>query len=194
MQTSPWSSIGLLIFCSLFTTHCGYYWGHGNRSLPQGYKTIFIEVFENRSNEAGAEMLFTRALTEEFRRSGFIQVTTRERADVVLKGVLLSINYHGQTLTKEFKDQEGNTIPSARLFADYNINVMASLQLVKTLDKKRIWQDTLRGLKSYRPSQIKSFGVRSSNPLYNQSSKELTLNLVAKDMMNDAFSRMTENF
>ena len=71
---------------------------------------------------------------------------------------------------------------------------MTSLKLVTAADNKRVWQTTLRGQQDYRGPLLKNFGVRSSNPLYNQSAREQTLSLIAKDMMNDAFDRMTENF
>lgn len=184
---------------------CAYNFGHGHRSLPGGHKTVFVKMFTNQSKEVGAEAAFTQALSRELQRSGFVSVTSIDRAEVVLEGAILRISSSGggQNPPSEpifFEENNGNnptgtlTPIEATYFQVYNLNAVISLKAVRSRDEQVIWQTTLNGARSYRGALLTKQGVRSSNVLYNQSRRKQTIKLIAKEVMQEAFDRLTENF
>lgn len=195
---------GLAFLC---LCQCGYNWGQGNRHLPGGHKTVYVEMFDNNSSEVGAEASFTQALTQSLERSGFAIVSTKDSAELHIKGTILDVlSLDSLPANRNFyknnyvTDAQGNVtstsadVYTAHYFTVYNMRVSANLQAVRTRDKQMIWQTSLSGEKSYRGSVLKKDGIRSSNVLYNQSQRKQTMELIAKDMMQEAFDRLTENF
>ena len=55
-----------------------------------GFKTIYVENFKSEVNEPALESLVTTTVIQQFQREGTIQVTSPERADVVLRGCITS--------------------------------------------------------------------------------------------------------
>ena len=184
-----------IIALGLFLTlsACGYNIGHYNRTLPKGYKTIFIEMFENRSPEVTSEAHFTNALIKEFHRSGFVLVRDKSAAEVIVKGTVMSVTSLGRNSTVNFRNLAGNAY-DATLFTQYGVDAVVHLKLLQAIDEKVLWQTTLRSQKNYYAPILTQSGVRSSNPLYNNSARMRTIASVAQQMMNEAFDRMTENF
>lgn len=176
----------------LLSSSCAYNWGHGSRALPNGYKSVFVEIFDNRTQEVGVEIDFTNALIKEIERSGFAVVTDKSSAELILSGTILSVTYTGSassTGSDAFPDN-----PTASLFKNYVFRAMTSLKARRSSDDKVIWSTNVDGSTSYQSSNLTQAGLRASNPLYNQSSRKQTAKLVAKDMMTEAFDRLTETF
>ncbi len=188
----------LAILFPLLSLSCAYQIGHQNRSLPGGHKTVFVEMFENQSSEVGAEAAFTQALKEELQRSGFTQVASKNAAEVLLKGAIISIESINSGSEPGFRNVNPATNQEetyvASYFTVYSVKASTNLKLVRARDEKVIWQTNVVGEKAYRGSLLKKQGLRSSNVLYNQSRRQQTVKLVAKDMMQEAFDRLTENF
>ena len=65
---------------------CGYNLGGAATAVPEGARTINIHLFRNHTREAGLEVRLRRALEEEFRRRGPLQVVTDDAGDLELKG------------------------------------------------------------------------------------------------------------
>lgn len=71
---------------------CGYQFVGEGSLLPKDAQTIFVETFVNRSRDVGMEKELTTALRGEFYRRGQLRVVERfEQADVILSGVIRSI-------------------------------------------------------------------------------------------------------
>lgn len=49
---------------------CGYRFSVGEAALPRGIGAVYVPVFENRSSEPEAGVIFAEALAETFARSG----------------------------------------------------------------------------------------------------------------------------
>ncbi len=192
-----------LMLILLFLAQCGYNWGHSNRSLPGGHKTVFVEMFNNQTQTAGIEAFFTDALKMELERSGFVIVTTKEKAELILEGDIIIVDNKGISTINSFqaKDfsnadpiQRTSTKFQASMFNGYSVQVVTNLKAIRTRDDQSIWQTSLKGQQNYLGARLLKQGVRSSNVLYNHSRKKQTIKLIAKDMMNEAFDRLTENF
>ena len=155
-------------------------------------------MFENQSQEVGAETYFTQALINELQRSGFIIVTDKSSAEVVINGTILGVLNTGagsfSTFYKTDHIAKKSAPYSASMFTEYLLTVSANIRANRTRDDKMIWQTFLRNQKNYRGPRLKKDGLRSSNPLYNQSTKKQTIKLIANEMMSEAFDRLTENF
>lgn len=193
----------LLPLFFLGLSHCAYKWGNTDRSLPGGHKTVFVEIFENQTQEPGIEHNFTQALVRELERSGFAVVTTKGQAELVLIGSIISLSHDGGGSDRTFESKDySNPDPAQRTskkyaatyFVNYNLTVVTNLQAVRSRDKQMIWQTALHGADSYRGALLFRQGIRNSNVLYNQSRKKQTIKLIAEDMMSEAFDRLTENF
>lgn len=180
--------LGLL----LINSACVYNWGHGDRALPDGYKSVFVEIFDNKTQEVGVEIDFTNAMIKEIERSGFAVVTDKHSAELILSGSILSVTFTGSasaTGSGAFPDN-----PTASLFTNYVFNAMTTIKVRRSSDNKVIWTTNVTGTSNYQSSNLTQAGLRSSNPLYNQSSRKQTAKIVAKNMMTEAFDRLTETF
>lgn len=186
-------------------THCGYNWGHSTRELPGGHKTIYVEIFENQTQEPGVEHNFTQALIKELERSGFAIVTTKDQAELVVQGSIISLSHSGGGSDRNFESKDFSRAPNgaitstsnkyrASFYTSYNLKVVTNLQVYRSRDKQLIWQTALTGGRAYNGALLLKQGVRSSNVLYNQSRKKQTIALIAEDMMGEAFDQLTENF
>lgn len=76
-----------IIFLGIIFSACGYRLaGEGN--LPSNVKSIFIKIFENRTGETGVESVFTNDLIYEFTRDRKVVLTSSDKADAILTGVI----------------------------------------------------------------------------------------------------------
>ena len=187
---------GVLFFFAL--AGCGYNWGPGSRSLPGGHQRVFVEMFKNSTHELGAEFSFTQALNRELERSGFITLSPKQQAEVIITGHIIDVTNLDSGSQPTFFQIDYNTRQAtpyrAPLFTVYKIRMTVNLKATGAHDKKVLWQSLVHGEKSYRGSQLSQQGIRSSNVLYNESRRKQTVKWIANDMMREAFDRLTENF
>lgn len=180
------------VLATVFVLSCGYSFGPKDRRIPGGYKKIAVPIFKNKSQEVGAELSFTNSLLQEFQRSKVADVVPESLAEVIVRGEITSIKYTGQGTLKA---ADTNTLPlDTVLSTDYVINLEVSVVLERAFDKKILWQSAFRGEKSYTAPQITRAGLNSANPLYNLSSRRQNIELMAQDLMTEAYGRITENF
>jgi len=80
--------VGLLALALL--GGCGYHLAGRGDAVPKGARTVGIEVFRNRTQEYGLEVRLQRAIEDEFRRRGTLDVVPEAEADLVLRGEIAS--------------------------------------------------------------------------------------------------------
>jgi hypothetical protein len=78
------AAIGLLVV----VLGCGYRLAGTGTNIPAAARTVSIELFKNSSREKGLEVELQRALEQEFRRRGTLEVVTNGEADLVLTGAI----------------------------------------------------------------------------------------------------------
>lgn len=84
-----WGIVASLVFAA---AGCGYRFVGESSLLPKDAKTIYVEPFINRGRDVGLEKELTTALRAEFYRRGPLKVVDRpEQADVILNGVIRSL-------------------------------------------------------------------------------------------------------
>ncbi len=185
-----WCFLSLFIF--LLPTGCAYRFGTQARALPGGHDKIHIKLFENRTQEVGIESDWTNAFTQEVARSGIATVTTEPNAEIVLVGVIHTVDFLAKTPISVLPS-EPTAGRGRSMFTEYQTRVTIVL---RALDQKKveIWQGQFMGEKNYKAPQLTTYGLRTANPLYNQNARRQTIQAIAKDVAFEAIGRMTENF
>lgn len=184
-----WGLLGVLLF--LMTTACAYRLGPHQRQLPGGHEKIHVKMFENRTQEVGIESDWTNTFTQEFARSGVAIITTENQAELLISGVIHTVDFLAKT---PISVQPGGVEGRARsMYTEYQTRVTIILKAIDQ-NKKEVWQGQFVGEKNYRAPQLTTYGLRTANPLYNQNARRQTIQAIAKEVAFEAVSRMTENF
>jgi len=87
--------------CFLFG--CASQWGYSDESLfPSQIKTVYVEMFENKSFWRGIEYELTDALAKRIElQTPYKIVSSRDRADSVIKGQIISVNQSILSIERE---------------------------------------------------------------------------------------------
>jgi len=178
------------LICGLLNTGCAYHFSSQDRRIPGGYDRIAVPMFKNRTFETGIEPFFTTAMLEELQRDNFSKVTNKDQAQVVLEGDITDVHYdRGAALSDtELKDR------NAYLVTDYRINVTVAIRLIRSSDQKLLWSGNFTQERQYPAPQITTSGLDSSNANYNHSARMQNMRILARDIMSEAYSNLTENF
>lgn len=173
---------------------CAYRLGSPDRSLPGGYRQVYVPVFKNKSMEPGIEVSFTNAMIQEFERAKIGRVTEANQAEVLVEGVIKSVSY-ARSGTDLNADDPNSTLPLGTvLTSSYQILITAEITLRRSSDKTVLWAGTFNGERTYTAPQVTAAGVNTVNPLYNLSARRQNIDLMANEMMSEAHDRITENF
>ena len=184
-----WGLFGVSVF--LMTSACAYRLGPHQRQLPEGHKTIYVKMFENRTQEVGIESDWTNTFIQEFSRSGVATVSAEAQAGLLISGVIHSVDFLAKTpISVQPSSAEGQ---ARSMFTEYQTRVTIVLKATDQ-NKKDVWQGQFVGEKNYRAPQLTTYGLRTANPLYNQNARRQTIQAIAKEVAFEAVSRMTENF
>ena len=84
-------NIRIILFLLIFFSACGYRFSGGG-NFPAGIKSVFVSTLENRTSETGAENTFTNDLIYEVTRGKKVVLTTKDRADARLSGIIQSMS------------------------------------------------------------------------------------------------------
>ena len=163
----------VLLLCGVFGTGCGYRF-QGKAQLPGGAQLLYVDIFENRTNQAGLETTVTNAVVFEFtKRSKQSMVSDRESADLIMKGVIRSVEL--STAVARYRDQGG-----AR-----SVSLTLDVQLVAP-DGRVAWSAV--GLTD------SDIYVVSGDKFLSQDKQRATLAIVATRIAEKIYNRFTDNF
>mgnify|MGYP000282608440 CR=1 FL=1 len=152
---------------------CGYHF-QGKAQLPGGAQLLYVDIFENRTNQLGLETTVTNAVVFEFMKRGKqSMVSDRESADLVMKGVIRSVEL--STDVARYRDQGG-----AR-----SVSLTLDVQLVAP-DGRVAWSAVgLTDSDTY---------VVSEDKFLSQDKQRATLAVVATRIAEKIYNRFTDNF
>ncbi|WP_210534592.1 LPS assembly lipoprotein LptE [Thermosulfurimonas marina] len=91
----------------LVVSSCGYHLRGRPPGFSSEWKSLYVEIFRNRTSETRAGVLLTEALRERFARSGFLKLASSPKeADLVLSGEVVrlwigGVSYNRYTETLE---------------------------------------------------------------------------------------------
>lgn len=179
--------ISILFFCA-----CSYNFGAVKRNIPGAYDRVAVPVFKNSTSEVGVEAYFTRSMIEEIERGHLAQVVDREDSQIVIEGEVTSVEYlPGVAVGQE-------TVASlprdTALIKEYRVIVRTAVNARRKSDQKIVWSGTFLGEQRYPAPLVGQESFNTVNALYNHSSRHQNIETMAKSMMAEAYSRMTENF
>lgn len=183
----------------IFLSGCGYQLGFGERTLPEGVKSVHIPIFINDTYETSAEVFFANSLREEIMRSKVARITTKDSADAILQGRIVRID--SIQTTQDAKDRDDPVVKDSGirhlprgtvLTTEYLVRVTVELQMLK--NNKVVWKQWLRDERLYDAPQIGLAVVNTANTNYNQTARQSLLKNMAKVMMHELYGRLTESF
>ena len=92
-----WGFMLLLVFAGA----CGYRMARFDNPELEGFTTIAIPYFQNKSYEPGLDAIFTYAFNDTFIENGRLQVVAVDEADLVLRGVIKKVDYDSLAMTPD---------------------------------------------------------------------------------------------
>jgi hypothetical protein len=81
----------VISFCVTFLFSCGYKFT-GSGELPEGIKSIYIQILENRSSETRIENVFSNDLIKEITQRDKTLLKRKDSADACLTGTITSVS------------------------------------------------------------------------------------------------------
>ena len=83
----------LMVLTALLLAGCGYQMsGGGEEPVAPGLRTVFVDIFTNRTGEAYAENIFRNAFISRFVQEGrFKLARSRGEADAIFRGTILNL-------------------------------------------------------------------------------------------------------
>lgn len=152
---------------------CGYRFQSAG-AIPAGLEPIYIEVFENRTSQAGLETTVTNAVVAEFsRRSPFALSAGGAGAGAVMKGVIRSVEL--KTIASRGRDVAGQR----------RVTLSLEVRLVRA-DGKAAW-----AVKNLVDNE--AFGV-SNDKFANEDLQRAALATVAARLAERIYNRLTDDF
>lgn len=152
---------------------CGYHFQTAG-VIPAGLEPIFIEVFENRTNQAGLETTVTNAVVFEFvKRNEAALARNAADASVVMKGVIRSVEL--QTISTRGRDVAG----------ERQVTLRIDVQLVAADGKVKWAAKNLSGQEAFSVSNDK---------FLNDERQRAALGLVSIRIAERVYDRLIDNF
>jgi len=117
-----------MILAAVLLTGCGYHMAGGEETVAPGLRTVFVDVFANRTGEAYVENIFRSAFISRFVQEGrFRLARSRGEADVICRGAVRSL----QASPLSYK--------ATNLSAEDRITVTLEISLEERESGRTIW-------------------------------------------------------
>ncbi len=154
---------------------------------------VFVPVFTNRTEETGAELVFTNALVRELTSRGNVILSSREKGGLELKGTINDITFSPTVLTPTgFTGLQ----PYRRLPTELGLNVSIFFQLVRPENGQILWQGTFTGFQRVEApiARTQDFEAPSSVGLQTLSLIQSRYMDVARIIMRDVYDDLIGQF
>lgn len=163
----------LIIAAAAVVIACGYRF-QGPAQLPGKARNLYVENFQNRTNQEGLEVLVTNAVVFEFtQRDETLIAADPSTADLLMRGVIRSLD--SQTISSRRKDAAG----------ERRLTLSLDVQLVKA-DGRVVWE--AKGL-----SDNDAYPV-TDDKFQNDQRERRTTAAVATRIAERIFNRFTDDF
>jgi outer membrane lipopolysaccharide assembly protein LptE/RlpB len=137
----------LILFWVLpfFLCGCGYHLSGDVNNLPPEIRSLYIELFANRTAEPFLENLITKEVTREFARTRSLHITEdRTRADAVLSGTVTA--YSTSPVSFGLNDE----------ITEYRSTMAVDAVLYRASDGKTLWKGSLSWTEEYPSNDDKA--------------------------------------
>ncbi len=181
----------LYLFIPAFLNHCGY---HLTPKLKKDFgsqRGIFVPVFENNTDETGAERVFTDAVIHELQSRHLVILSSRKKGALELKGSIQSITYFATALTVPgyLGLQSYRRVPQ-----EIGIQVVLQMTLEDPQTKKILWQSTFPDFRRVYGNTNRTFAYQGSSQLgmIDLTLVYQTFPQIAGDIVRDLYDRMMD--
>jgi len=165
--------LACLFMAAITTFACGYHFQQQAR-LPGDAKRLYVDIFENRTNQAGLETTVTNAVVFEFVKRGETDMVKEpSQADLIMKGVIRSV----QISTAATRSNSGA--------GERQVSITLDVRLVQQ-DGNVVW--SANGL-----SDNDAYVV-GADKFLNDDKQRATLGLVSTRIAERIYNRFTDNF
>ena len=166
---------GVLMFLmALLLTGCGYHLAGGRGTFAPGVRTVFVDVFTNRTSEANADSIFRIAFNNQIVQNGHFKLALSPgEADAIFRGTILSLQ------SSPLAYQTSN------LSAEDRITVTLDISFEERESGRAIWADgAFTGTGDYRVTTVGA----------TETSRRDALVKLANDTAERAYRLMMSNF
>ncbi len=188
---SWWFKVFLLLV-GLGLCSCGYTLNHRLKNVFHTERGIYVPVFDNMTDQTGAEIIFTNAMIRELASRHEIILSSRKEGGLELHGSLVRIDV---VPTIQSALGFGGLQSYRRIPTEIGISVTMLLSLID--DKgKVIWAKQLVGFRRVDGLLTRTYDYQaaSSVGMYTQSLVESVYPEIADLIVRDAYDEMIELF
>jgi len=165
--------IRFLLTGLMLISACGYHLTGTGTSLPAHLKTVAIPVFDNTSSEPDIHRNLTNVIRQSFINDGRLKVVNKDKADLVMKGVLNS--YSLQAVSFDTQD----------VALDYYVALGVEIHVRDMVKRKQF-------LKQYFTTK---WDFRTSSDVINsEAARQTALNDAYKELGNRLVSIIIDQF
>lgn len=125
----PRTVVALAGMSLLVVAACGYHLGTHSCESDRMAKKFAVPLFQNASLEPRLENLLTEAFRDRIQTLPCVTLCSRNQADALLKGKILSVDSYTVAVDEEFFAME------------YRMRVVMALSLVRSGDGEVLWRD-----------------------------------------------------
>jgi outer membrane lipopolysaccharide assembly protein LptE/RlpB len=130
--------IHCILLGALLLSGCGYQVRGRETNLPPGIHSVAIPIFANRTDQTGIETDVTQALTAKFISTKQLAVTTRNSADALLSGTVIS-----------FSASPVAVATSTQVSTEYRATVVVEISLQALRDGKVLFREVVSEWRNY---------------------------------------------
>lgn len=165
-----------LILTSLVLTNCGYRFSPGGEWIDKSLQTVFVDNIANTTSEPFIEIYLRNGLEDQFRKSSRFRLTaSKDTADLIMQGTILSLNIPPVAYDRYDKATEGRAVMTVNLLFE------------QRAAGKKLWAVTnFSGNETYRIDQ--------ANPSATSVSKSTALQKLSNDMAEKAYRNLMSGF
>lgn len=176
-------NIAIFLLCA---AGCGYNFPGDASHLPGGGTKIYVSIFSNESREAGIENAVRDALETEILRRGNFDLVSSSEAEVILEGVVQSLQYRPIAFSNSDEALQYETI----------MTLSASLR--DTRRNAIVWRvSNLRETDSFGATPgtvvVQSSQFQEQSTLNEQNLIQLTDVQLSESQKDEAIERVLEN-
>jgi len=175
-QTVKSLTVFLLIALLFVPAGCGYRFSPGGEWIDKSLQTVFVDNIANTTSEPFIEIYLRNGLEDQFRKSSRFRLTaSKDTADLIMQGTILSLNVPPVAYDRYDKATEGRAVMTINLlFEDRRAG-------------KKLWAVTnFSGNETYRIDQ--------ANPSATSVSKGTALQKLSNDMAEKAYRNLMSGF
>ncbi|NJC89206.1 MAG: hypothetical protein FIB02_11860 [Desulfuromonas sp.] len=168
-------TLALCLLAGVILAGCGYHApGAGDKWAGEDGKTLYVELFANRTSEPYLDTILTNEITTQMSRSRLVELTEqRGTADLVLEGTITGFSSSAQAYNRNDN------------ISEYVAQVTATARLLRRGDNTVLWQGNL--------SRSERYSSRDDKGLQ-RTGESVAARVAARRLAEDLMARLLEDF